>query len=291
MALVPLLIVLLSAVGHAAWNFLAKRSRNKLVFIWGLYAASPVLFLPLGLWLGMGGAIGAEGWLCIVASGLAKGVYIVFLAEALTAGDLSVAYPLSRIAPAIVPIWAVLFLGESLSAAGLAGIALVCLAIFVIHLEGFGRTHLLRLRAAMRTRATAFALLAALGVSTYSVIDKHAMANVRLEPLPFNLYHWAIGAALLAPYVLWRCGRPAVGAVLRAEWPTILVAALLDFGSYLLVLFVLETSKVSYVVAARQTSQIVAILLGTLLLKERCGRVRLIAGGMILTGVAVISLA
>lgn len=291
MELVPLLIVLLSAVGHATWNFLAKRSHNKLIFIWALYGASPILFFPLGLWLGMGGAIGVEGWVCIVASGLAKAVYIVFLAEALTTGDLSLAYPLSRIAPAIVPIWAVLFLGESLSVAGLAGIALVCLAILVIHLEGFGRSHLLRLSAAMRTRATAFALLAALGVSTYSVIDKHAMANVGLEPLPFNLYHWAVGAALLAPYVLWRCGKRAVAAVVRAEWPAILVAAMLDFGSYLLVLFVLETSKVSYVVAARQSSQIVAIVLGTLILKESFGRVRLIAGGMILAGVGVICFA
>jgi uncharacterized membrane protein len=69
------------------------------------------------------------------------------------------------------------------------------------------------------------------------------------------------------------------------------MAALLDFGSYVLVLFVLETSKVSYVVAARQTSQIVAIVLGTLALKEPCGGVRLAAGSLIFAGVALIALA
>lgn len=291
MELVPLLIVLLSAVGHAQWNFLAKRSQDKLVFIWALYGAGPLLFLPLGLWLGMGDLPDAAGWACILASGMAKAVYVALLAEALTVGDLSVAYPLSRIAPAIVPIWAVLFLGETLSGVGVAGIALVCLAIFVIHLEGFGAAHLLRLSAAMRTRGTAFALLAALGVSAYSVIDKHAMAEVGLPPVAFNLYHWIVSALVLAPYVLWRCGAETARRVIRAEWAPILLAAMLDFGAYVLVLFVLETAKVSYVVAARQMSQIVAIVLGTLVLRESCGRIRLLAGFLILLGVALISFA
>ncbi len=290
MELSALLIVLLSAVGHAMWNFLAKRSHNKLIFIWALYVMAPILFLPLGLYLGLGGEITAAGWACIVASALAKAVYIIFLAEALTVGDLSLAYPLSRIAPAVVPVWAILFLGESLNFAGIGGIALVCLAIGVIHLEGFGTSHLRKLTLAMRTRGTAFALLAALAVSAYSVIDKEAVSR-HVAPVQFNFIHWAICAAMLTPYVLWRCGGRAVANALRAEWAPMMMAALLDFGAYTLVLFVLETSKVSYVVAARQTSQIVAIVLGTMVLREPCGGIRLLAGGMILAGVALIALA
>jgi uncharacterized membrane protein len=51
------------------------------------------------------------------------------------------------------------------------------------------------------------------------------------------------------------------------------------------------TSKVSYVVAARQVSQIIAIMLGTLLLRERCGGIRLAAGALILLGITLIGIA
>jgi uncharacterized membrane protein len=116
-----------SAAGHVMWNFLAKQSRNKLVFIWGLYALAVPAFLPLYLWRGLDADLGAGAWACILASGASKAVYIIFIAEALHAGDLSITYPLSRIAPAIVPFWAVAFLGERLSVLGALGIAVVWL--------------------------------------------------------------------------------------------------------------------------------------------------------------------
>jgi len=54
---------------------------------------------------------------------------------------------------------------------------------------------------------------------------------------------------------------------------------------------VLEHNKVSYVVAARQMSQIMAIVLGTAVLREPCGGIRLLAGGLILMGISLIALA
>jgi len=290
MALLPLFIVLLSAVGHAFWNFFAKQSGNKLVFVWGLYSLSVVLFLPLYLWRGLGAELGAEAWACIVASAAVKAVYIILLSEALTAGDLSMAYPLSRVAPAVVPVWAILFLGERLSGLGAVGIAVVVAAVLVIHLEGLSAAHVRRLGSALLTRGTGFALLTALAVSIYSVIDKLAIARYA-DPVPFNYIHFAVGSAMLTPYVLWRCGGKAIAAVFRAEWLPIVFASLLDFGAYTLILYVMESSKVSYVVAARQMSQMVAILLGTLVLRERCGGIRLLAGVLILTGITLIGVA
>ena len=290
MDLVPLLIVLLSAAGHVMWNFQAKQSRNKLVFIWGLYAIALPLFLPLYLWRGLGSELGGGAWACIVASGATKAVYIIFIAEALHVGDLSITYPLSRIAPAIVPFWAIAFLGERLSVLGGLGIFVVCLSIVVIHLEGLSAAHVLQLHTVLWTRATAFALLAALAVSAYSIIDKLAIVRYA-DPVPFNYIHWIVCSALLAPYVVWRCGLAEMRAIFRAEWLPMTLSALLDFGAYTLVLYVMETSKVSYIVAARQTSQIFAVLLGTLVLRERCGGIRLFAGSLILIGVTLIGVA
>lgn len=290
MEIVPLLIVLLSAVGHALWNFLAKQSRNKLVFIAGLYTLALPVFLPIYLWRGLGAEFGPEAWACMVASGAVKAVYVVLLSEALTIGDLSVAYPLSRTAPALVPIWAVLFLGESLGVAGVLGIAFVVSAVFVIHLEGWSMAHVYKLSRAIRSRGTGYALMAALAISAYSVIDKLAVSRYT-QPIAFGFVHWIFAAGFLAPYVLWRCGRKEVMAVVRAEWVPLCLAAALDIGAYTLILFVMESSKVSYIVAARQMSQIVAIVLGATLLKESYGRIRLLAGALILIGITLIACA
>jgi len=72
MEVAPLLIVLLSAAGHAMWNLLAKQSRHKLVFIWGLYSLALPLFLPIYLWKGLGADFSAGAWACVVASGAAR---------------------------------------------------------------------------------------------------------------------------------------------------------------------------------------------------------------------------
>lgn len=290
MEAVPLLIVLLSAAGHAMWNFYAKQSAHKLAFIWGLYALGGVFYLPLYLAQGLGARLGPAAWACIFASAAAKAVYIIFLAEALRTCDLSLAYPLSRIAPAIVPFWAMAFLGESISLLGGLGIAMVCISIGAIHLRGAGIQHMLRVHHSFLTRGTAFALMAALMVSAYSIIDKLAMTRYA-KPIAFNYIHWVVTVLMLAPYIAWRCPLRDVAAIFRTEWWPLAISGFLDFGAYVLVLYVMESSKVSYIVAARQTSQIMAILLGTMVLREKCGGIRLFAGALILIGVTLIGLA
>ncbi len=290
MEIAALLIVLLSAAGHAMWNFFAKLSRDKLIFIWGLYALGAVFFLPLYLLQGLEGGLDTVAWACILGSALAKAVYVVFVSEALAAADLSLVYPLSRIAPAIVPFLAVGLLGERLSLLGVLGIAVVCVSVPVIHLEGWSVAHLRRVHAGMLTRGTAFALLTALTVAAYSIIDKLAMSR-GVNAIAFNYIHWVATVLMLVPYVAWRCRWRAVWALFRDEWWPLAISGFLDFGAYVLVLHVMTTGKVSYIVAARQLSQIVAILLGTWVLRERCGGIRLLAGALILVGITLIGMA
>ena len=50
MATFALLLIIFSAVMHAFWNLLVKRSRHKTVFIWWMFVASSALYsltLPL----------------------------------------------------------------------------------------------------------------------------------------------------------------------------------------------------------------------------------------------------
>jgi drug/metabolite transporter (DMT)-like permease len=72
--------------------------------------------------------------------------------------------------------------------------------------------------------------------------------------------------------------------VWERQWPRIIAAALGTMTSYSLILHVLQTSPVSYVVSIRQSSVLIAVLVGWLWLKEPYGRYRLVTSMAMLVG-------
>ena len=60
----------------------------------------------------------------MLASCTLHGLSFIVLSRAYEAGELSLVYPIARSTPAVVPLLAVSLLGEHVSAAGAAGIAL-----------------------------------------------------------------------------------------------------------------------------------------------------------------------
>ena len=121
-----LLLVLLAAFLHAFWNYLTKKSRNKIAFIWWFILSAVILYFPMFLYFYVGMKISAVGWACIVATGTLHTFYFFFVGSAYEKGDLSVVYPLARgFGPFWVPILAVAILREQLSLPGVIGIALV----------------------------------------------------------------------------------------------------------------------------------------------------------------------
>ena len=133
-----LAIVLVAAVLHAGWNFLAKKSRNKMAFIWWFLLIASIGYLPMFIFFWPRFTSTPAGWACIVATGLLHALYFWFMGGAYERGDLSLVYPLSRgSGPLLVPILAVTFLQEQLSPAGVIGIILVVIGIYAIHLNSF----------------------------------------------------------------------------------------------------------------------------------------------------------
>ena len=119
-------MVLVAAFLHASWNYLAKKSNNKIAFIWWAILFSTIFFLPMFIYFWPAVSISPAGWACIVATGILHAFYFWFMGGAYERGDLSLVYPLSRgTGPMLVPILAVLFINEQLSLPGVLGIALV----------------------------------------------------------------------------------------------------------------------------------------------------------------------
>lgn len=279
-----LALVLGAAVVHAGWNALAQRARDPLVFLWSSISIASAGLLPLGFWV-----LRREGWShdgapFVVGTILVHAVYFYALGRAYGSGEFSVVYPVARgLGVALVPILAFLALDERLSRLGSLGVALVIGGIVVLSTVSTTR--------ARGDRKVAsglwWAMLTGATIGTYSVVDKAGVA--RVHPLAYISLLGVGMSLLLAPFVLRRSA--ALALEWRQNWRTIALASTMNLTSYLLVLFALRLSKAGYVVAARETSIVFSVLIGSLWMKEGGTGRRLAGAAVVLVGVACVAMA
>jgi len=281
-SLAALILVVCAAGLHAAWNAIAKRGADPVVFLWLATAASATVLLPIGLWYLVTAGLPAGALPFVAATIALHALYFYALGRAYGSGAYSLVYPVARgLGVALVPIVALFLLDERLSPLGSAGIVLVVAGIVTLHLLPAG--------GAARP-ATAAALLwpviTGLTIASYSLVDKSGVA--RLNPLPYMLLLEAGCAVLGLPLITMR--REAVRREL-GSWPTIVLAAVMSALAYTLVLFAFRISKTGYVVASRELSIVLSAVIGSLWLREGRLGPRLAGASIVLAGVACIALA
>ena len=282
-----LALVFAAAVIHAAWNALAKRGRDQFIFLWCAVSGATVVLLPVALWTAGATGVSRAAMPFLIGTILVHGLYFYALARSYGAGDFSLVYPMARgLGVALVPVLALGLFQEALSPLGTVGVVLVVTGIVVLQLL----PELWRARERRSGRlgpGTGWALVTGVSIALYSVIDK---GGVRvMHPVPYLALMGAGMSLLLLPAVLRRRG------ALRHEWVTnwraILLASTLNLTSYLLVLFAFRMSKVGYVVAARETSIVLSVLIGSWWFGEGRLGARLVGAAIVLGGVACVAFA
>lgn len=281
-----ILLLILAAALHATWNFLSKRSIDKQAFLWlTLVAALAIYALPTLLFYT---PIPPEGWAFILLSGLSESLYFILLAASYRQGDLSLVYPLARgSAPLFVTLFAAIFLGERVTLGGLAGIALIVIGIYILHLKSLNRTGLLAPFLSWRERATQLALLVGVMIGVNTVLDKAGVGYV--HPLPYLYLLFVVTTLTLAPYMLL-ARRDAIRTEWRLNKASILAVAVMNVAAFLLVLIALTISKASYVSPVREVSVVFGALLGTLLLREPFAAAKVAGSALIFVGIFCIAL-
>ena len=282
-------LILLSALAHASWNLLLKRSENKEIFAWGLPLSAAVVLAPLGgalLWFNPLPAPGL--WLAVVSAGLQM-LYFILLGRGYERGDLSLVYPIARgIGTMLVPVLAALILRERVELPAVLGIVSVVAGIYTVSWWGRFREILGNPLALLRDGGVRYAVLTGLTITAYTLVDKRGVEQV--EPFLY-MYLITVGSALgLAPYILRSHGL----APIRREWQKnawpIVASGLLFFTAYGLALTAFSMSRVSYAAPAREVGIVVGVLMGFLILKEPFGLGRLLGSGFIALGLALIAL-
>lgn len=283
-------LVLLSSVAHSSWNLLLKRVKYPEVSIWSSQVVISVLFSPLAVILAWQNPIVYPGWWFVLGTVLLHILYFVFLGRGYTHGDLSVVYPIARgMGPALVPVLGIVVLGESVHLIAIGGMVAVVVGIFMVFWWGQFRQVVRDPFKLLKDRGTRYAILTGLVIAAYAVWDKQGVKYVS----PFlYMYFLSLGTAVaLVPYMVVNYGIKTISSESRINYRSIVVAGLLMFVAYGLILTALQFSRVSYVFPLREIGIVIGVFLGAIVLKEPYGIGRLIGSGCILIGLVLIVLA
>ena len=289
MSTLAFILIVISAVMHALWNLLVKRSRHKTVFIWWMFVASGGLFtatLPL---------VTVEfHWpdtrtlLLVTVGAVCFVLYHLLNGRAYRGGDLSVVYPLCQTSMVYVPIWGMWLLGERLTPLGIAGILLVILGAYSVQMERVSLAEFIRPFRNLGSDSVRYALAAGFIYSLGSIAEKVGVRDY--SPLYFTYFLVLIMLGIMNFNILRPRYRPLIAAELREHWGLILVSGPVMMASFLTFRYGLNLSPVSYAVPVRQVSILMGVLIGIFFLGESCGRIRLGAALLILAGAILIRL-
>ncbi|MCL5951725.1 MAG: DMT family transporter [Chloroflexi bacterium] len=287
MPLSALLVVLIAAVLHAAWNLLAKYARDPSAFMWWgvtIGAAWFTAFMLTQAWLGLPRDI----WVTFAVSLAAEIVYVIAITRGYAAGDLSQVYPIARGSPPLlIALWSAVFLTERLPTLGYVGILLLVIGVYLASLPALDS--FFRPLAALSHRPAQWGLLAGLCVSLYTVLDKLNVASA--APLVYNAWVYGGIAVGYAPFVWSQQNRSSTWLEWKSNWVWIVIGSVATIGSYVLALIGMSITAASYVGAVRATSVVIGALFGWLLLKESFGPIRVIAAAIMLVGLVLIAVA
>jgi len=271
------LLVLAAAVMHASWNALIKAGNDKAVmqclvmFFAGVPAALLLPFVPLPA---------PASWPFLALSLAVHAVYYVTLINAYRYGALSQVYPIARgTAPLMIALGAWAFAGEAMSGLEWIGIAIACAGIMSLAAPG-------GLPRDEEIKAIGFALATAITIALYSLADG---IGVRRAETAISYIMWLLALdsipVLLAG--LWlRRGR--IAASFRPHLVPAAAGGLLSALGYGIVIWAMERAPLAHVSALRETSVVLAAVIGATLMGEGFGRRRILAAVLVAGGNALL---
>lgn len=301
MSTTALSIVLLAGLLHALWNILAKKAGGDARFACFTAFIAMVVWAPVGLWVGWDTvpSWSAWEWGFVFASGVLHVLYFVVLLRGYRQADLTVVYPLARgTGPLLSSLFALVWLGESISHTGALGIAGVVVGVFLIA----GGPKLMkdwlspdtdhespRAVRTLRRAGLRYGMLTGVFIACYTVVDGYAVKVLLMSPILLHYLENLVRFLLLTPVVLR--DRPAAWLLWRQQWKYALIVGTLTPISYVLVLYAMQVAPLSLVAPAREVSMLFAALIGGHLLGEGDRWLRLLGALLIASGVMFLGLA
>jgi drug/metabolite transporter (DMT)-like permease len=270
--------VLVAAVLHASWNALLKDGSDRLVMVVLLDLTAMALSAAL---LPLAAPPTRAAWALLGLSVLLHTGYKVLLMQSYQVGDLNQVYPLARgTAPLLVAVVAGLFLGERLGPWQLAGLVGVCGGLVLLLERG-------RAAAGHRRPMIWLALATGVAIAAYTSTDGIGVRRSGTD-LGYVAWLFLLGGLPIPLYTL-ATRRRRLAARVRGRLGVGVAAGALSLAAYGLVIWAQRRGALAVVAALRETSVLVAALIGTLVFSERFGRRRVLAAACISAGIVLLN--
>ena len=274
MPLSALLLALAAAFVHALWNLLLARARDPEAATAVALVVAVIVFAPVSLFAW---GLEREVWPYLAVTSCLQLLYFALLITAYRRAELSVVYPVARgVAPVLVLLAGIVLLGYGTSWAQAGGVVLVGLGVLAI--RGFQR--------GADAAGVIFGLSIAAVIASYTLVDKRGLDYA--TPIAY------LEVSMIAPAILYAAwvARLRGGTVaLRSELNrSSVVAGIATFSAYALVLAALQLAPAASVAAVRESSVLVAVVLGALVLREPVTHTRFAGAALVAGGVALLAL-
>ena len=267
------LMALGAATLHASWNFAVKRNTDSGLALWGQFFIA--MFVAAGALVAWWIIDDRPdfAWQYTLLSGITHLPYSILLVRAYNTGDFSVSYPIARGGGAIgAAVLGVVLLDDVLSMLTIAGIALAGVGFFLL-----SRGSLRQMRFAISTAAI---------IGVYTAIDATGVRE-SADPAAYALSIFVTTGITVSVWT-FATRRGAAIAALRQQWKPFSFAAIGTLASYCLTLLAMRLAPVGYVAVLRESSVLIAAVIGWKLLGEQDHRRRI--GGTIVVLVGLIAL-
>ncbi len=276
--LLATVLALGAAIIHAGWNYVAKRATgDRYMVLWAQFFMGGLMCLPLAIGNHLLFGMPGTAYMFAAFSGLIHVPYLWLLARAYTLGDFSVSYPVARGGgAALAAISGVVFLSDQLTPWHIAGIVVIVSGLSLLAIGATGRN-----------------LIIALGVSAtigaYSTFDA-AGARTKRDTIGYIFITMVTGAAANTAFGLSTGRRADMVAVVRSRWRTAIVTGIASTVTYGMVLVATQYAPLGYVTALRESSVVLAALIGWKYLGEGDHRRRIGAAGIVTCGILLMVL-
>ncbi|QXI31130.1 DMT family transporter [Pseudomonas vanderleydeniana] len=279
-------LVLTAATAHALWNIASKYKReDTYLFVWAYTCASALLGVPIGVALMLNGEQVLD-WRLLVGCAVSATLHIVYsliLQAGYARAELGVVYSVARgTGPMLTMLFAVLLLGERLTAVAIFGALLIVAGILVVVGNLFRHPSNPPLPGVLWGAATGAT------IASYTLWDSYSVTSWHLAPLNYYAGTLLLQTLILTPLALLR--RQRIPAVLRADAGPILIVAILSPLAYILVLTAMQSAPVALVAPLRESSIVIGSFLAYWLFHEGHLARRVTGAVIVLIGIVAISL-
>ena len=272
-----IVVILGSAMFHAAWNAIIKGGTNTLFETvmktgsGGILAACLIPFLP---------APAQESWPYLAGTACIHVAYYLCLTYAYKGADLGYAYTLMRgTSPLLTALLTVLFLGHTLPPGGWAGVLCISLGILSLATDSVRR-------GSFNWRVTLVALANAVVIMGYTVVDG---SGVRLSDNALSYTCWVFFLnAFPLFFITLLLQKGAYFRYVRSRWQYGLFGGVCSFAAYGLSLWGMARAPISLVASLRETSVIFGMILGIVFLGEKITGSRVLAVTLVVSGAIII---